>query len=126
MQPVLLSVGETQVGKQVCSFVSFYFSFKQNIMCSFKGGNSNSILPLHPIGQRCVAGTAVRPPGGVQSPDDHDAKGKSRSIRARTLTSRCAGLVAPRDVSDRSAHPVVGGTGHCSLACAALIPCNPR
>ena len=37
-----LSVDETQLGKQVCSFVSSYYSFKQNIICPFKGDNSNS------------------------------------------------------------------------------------
>lgn len=46
MLPIPPSVGETPSGKQVCSFVSSYFSFKQNIICPSKGGNSNSNLPF--------------------------------------------------------------------------------
>ena len=42
MLPIPPSVGEILVGKQVYSFVSSYFSFKQNIICPFKGDNSNS------------------------------------------------------------------------------------
>lgn len=37
MQPIPSSVGETLPGRQVYSFVSSRFSFKQNIMCPFKG-----------------------------------------------------------------------------------------
>lgn len=33
MLPTPLSVGETQAGMQAYSFVSSYFSFKQNIIC---------------------------------------------------------------------------------------------
>jgi len=39
MLPITPSVGKTQAGKQAYSFVSSYFSFKQNLMCPLKGGN---------------------------------------------------------------------------------------
>jgi restriction system protein len=47
MLPIPPSVGETQAGRQVCSFVSPYFSFKQNILCPFKGGQFQLQLKGH-------------------------------------------------------------------------------
>ena len=44
MLPIWPSVGEIQVGKQAYSFVSCLFSFKQKIMCPFKGNNFNTGL----------------------------------------------------------------------------------
>lgn len=41
MLPIPPSVGETPPGRLACSFVSSYFSFKQNLMCPFKGDNSS-------------------------------------------------------------------------------------
>ena len=42
MQLIPPSVGEIPPGRQVYSFESSFFSFKQNIICPFKGDNSNS------------------------------------------------------------------------------------